>query len=81
MPDILVITAHPHKEQSRTHRALMDAAAQAASASGPLKIEVRDLYALYPDYLIDIPAEQALLKGVKLLVRHHPRSSGTTCHL
>ena len=55
MPDILVLTAHPSLEHSRVNRALMQAAARLA----PDRVAVRDLYALYPDYLIDVAAEQA----------------------
>jgi glutathione-regulated potassium-efflux system ancillary protein KefF len=33
---------------------------------------VRDLYARYPDYLVDVAAEQAALAGVQLLVWLHP---------
>jgi glutathione-regulated potassium-efflux system ancillary protein KefF len=35
-------------------------------------VAVRDLYALYPDYLIDVPAEQALLEQARLVVWQHP---------
>lgn len=65
MPRILVILAHPQLEHSRANRALADA----ARAAG---IELRDLYALYPDYLVDVAAEQAALAGVELLVWLHP---------
>ena len=40
--------------------------------SPPGRIEVRDLYALYPDYLIDIPEEQAALAAAKLVVWQQP---------
>src|ERR1035438_106589 len=43
---------------------------QAASPAG--RIEVRDLYALYPDYLIDITAEQAALAAARLVVWQQP---------
>ncbi|MBN8493978.1 MAG: NAD(P)H-dependent oxidoreductase [Burkholderiales bacterium] len=68
MPDIVVLVAHPQQQHSRVHRALMRAAAQVA----PARVEVRDLYALYPDYLIDVPAEQACLQGARLVVWQHP---------
>ncbi|MEO8153293.1 MAG: NAD(P)H-dependent oxidoreductase [Rhizobacter sp.] len=64
--DILVITAHPQMEMSRINRALMRAAAEVP------RVEVRDLYALYPDYLIDVAAEQAALKSAQLVVWQHP---------
>lgn len=71
-PDIVVIVAHPQMEHSRLNRRLMRAARRVpASADSPL-IVVRDLYALYPDYLIDVAAEQALLASAKLIVWQHP---------
>jgi len=68
MAEILVIAAHPQMEQSRATRALMEAAARLS----PARVQVRDLYALYPDYWIDAPAEQAALAEAKLLVWLHP---------
>ena len=65
--DILVIVAHPSLEQSRANRRLMQAAAGASA-----RVEVRDLYALYPDYLIDTAAEQARLQAATLVVWQHP---------
>lgn len=64
--DILVLTAHPHLEHSRVNRALMNAASTVARA------EVRDLYALYPDYLIDVAAEQRAMAEARLVVWLHP---------
>ena len=65
--EILVLVAHPSLEQSRVNRALMRAARDSGS-----RVEVRDLYALYPDYLIDVPVEQACLVAAKLVVWQHP---------
>lgn len=70
-PEVLVLVAHPQIEHSRANRALMRAAGEVAAASKG-RVEVRDLYALYPDYLIDASAEQALLAGAKLVVWQHP---------
>ena len=64
---VLVLCAHPQLELSRANRALLGA----AGALGP-GIAVRDLYALYPDYLIDIAAEQAALAAAALVVWLHP---------
>ncbi len=50
MPRALILLAHPQRAHSRVN----DALARAAQAAG---FQVRDLYALYPDYLIDVPAE------------------------
>ena len=68
MADILVIAAHPQLDHSRATRALMDAAA----GLGADRVQVRDLYALYPDYFIDTASEQALLVQARLLVWLHP---------
>ena len=65
--DILVIVAHPSLEQSRANRRLMQAAVGASA-----RVEVRDLYALYPDYLIDTAVEQARLQTARLVVWQHP---------
>jgi glutathione-regulated potassium-efflux system ancillary protein KefF len=68
MPEIVVIVAHPQLQQSRVNVRLMEAAARAA----PARTEVRDLYALYPDYFIDTAAERAAIAGAKLIVWQHP---------
>ena len=64
--DILMLTAHPQMELSRVNRTLMRAASEVP------RVQVRDLYALYPDYLIDVQAEQAALKSARLVVWQHP---------
>jgi glutathione-regulated potassium-efflux system ancillary protein KefF len=64
--EVLVLTAHPQMEQSRVNRTLYKAAKKSGHAT------VRDLYRLYPDYLIDIEAERALLLQAKLVVWQHP---------
>jgi len=68
MADIVVLTAHPQLAHSRVTRTLMNAAADAA----PARIDLRDLYALYPDYLVDTAAEQAALASARLVVWLHP---------
>ena len=65
MPRVLILLAHPQRAHSRVNAAL----AQAALAAG---LPVRDLYALYPDYLIDVPTEQAALAEADLVVWLHP---------
>jgi glutathione-regulated potassium-efflux system ancillary protein KefF len=70
-PDVLVLVAHPQMEHSRANRRMLRAA-RAAAAAPAARIEVRDLYALYPDYWIDVAAEQALLAGARLVVWQHP---------
>ena len=73
-PEVLVIAAHPQLEHSRVNRRLMRAAAErgAQAGAGAASVLVRDLYALYPDYLIDVGAEQALLESARLIVWQHP---------
>ena len=68
MAQILVISAHPQLEHSRATRSLM----QAAARLDPAQVVVRDLYTLYPDYFIDVAAEQALLVQAQLVVWLHP---------
>ncbi|HEX6364168.1 MAG TPA: NAD(P)H-dependent oxidoreductase, partial [Albitalea sp.] len=66
-PDIVVLVAHPTMETSRVNRRLKKTARQASP-----RVQVRDLYRLYPDYLVDVAAEQAALAGAKLVVWQHP---------
>ena len=65
---IVVLCAHPQLEHSRITQVL----ARAAASAGLADVELRDLYALYPDYLIDVAAEQAALADAALLVWLHP---------
>lgn len=68
MAKILVLSAHPRLERSRVNRRMN----AAASLLPPDQLELRDLYALYPDYLIDVAAEQAALQEARMLVWQHP---------
>jgi glutathione-regulated potassium-efflux system ancillary protein KefF len=68
MADVLVLAAHPQLDSSRVNRALV----QAVAALGEPQVEMRDLYALYPDYLIDVDAEQSALALARLVVWQHP---------
>lgn len=72
--NVLVLMAHPALEQSRINRRLLQAieAQGADSTASGGRIVVRDLYALYPDYLIDVAAERALLGTARLVVWQHP---------
>ena len=65
MPRILILLAHPQPAHSRINADLAQAAREAGHA-------VRDLYALYPDYVIDVAAEQAALADANLVVWLHP---------
>jgi len=67
MPNkILVLFAHPAYHKSRTNRALIDA------ISDIKNITIRNLYETYPDFFIDIKAEQKLIQGYDIIVWHHP---------
>jgi glutathione-regulated potassium-efflux system ancillary protein KefF len=68
MSHILVIGAHPDLAHSHVNQALAEGL-RAASLPG---VHYRDLYALYPDYLIDVAAEQAALVPAQLVVWQHP---------
>ena len=63
---ILVIHAHPYPRHSRAVRALLEAIALL-----PV-VEVRSLYDLYPDFDIDVAAEQDALARCQLVVWLHP---------
>jgi len=65
-PRIYLIAAHPHWRESRVNLQLLKAA-QATPG-----VEVNDLYQTYPDYLIDVKAEQARVANADLLVLLHP---------
>ena len=70
-----MIAAHPQAEQSRANRRLLQAAealAVAGEGTASPRVAVRKLYSLYPDYLIDVAAEQAALEGARLVVWQHP---------
>jgi glutathione-regulated potassium-efflux system ancillary protein KefF len=68
MSDILVIAAHPQLDHSRVTRRLIAAALGVA----PGRVVLHELYARYPDYFIDVPAEQAALQAARLVVWLHP---------
>lgn len=65
-PSILVLVAHPALQHSQVNRPLMQAARALPG------VQVRDLYALYPDYVIDVAAEQAAAASADLIVWQHP---------
>jgi len=61
-----VLAAHPHWRDSRVNRRML-AAARAVPG-----IDVNDLYGSYPDFAIDVEAEQARLAKADLVVLVHP---------
>ncbi len=64
--DIYVIAAHPSWRESRVNRPLMQ------SAQSLARVQMQDLYSSYPDYSIDVTAEQARLQKARLVVLLHP---------
>ena len=65
MAEIVVVAAHPQVQHSQVNRRLI-------AAAGATGVELRNLYRLYPDYLIDVAAEQAALAAARLVVWLHP---------
>ena len=65
-PRIYVLAAHPNWRESRVNRRLVEAARSVAG------VEVSDLYARYPDYDIDVEAEQRRAQAAELIVLLHP---------
>jgi len=63
---VLVQFAHPRLEESRINKAL------AASIRGLSGVTWNDLYQRYPDFDVDIEAEQALLLAHQTVVFLHP---------
>ena len=63
---IVIIYAHPYPNRSRAGRTLL------SSVSSLKDDKVRSLYERYPDFSIDVQAEQALLEAAELIVWQHP---------
>jgi glutathione-regulated potassium-efflux system ancillary protein KefF len=64
--DIYVLAAHPAWRESRVNRPLMEAARALP------RVQLQDLYSSYPDYAIDVGAEQSALARAQLVVLLHP---------
>src|SRR5687767_5491994 len=63
---IALIYAHPYPDRSRAGRALLEAVSDLPG------VAVRSLYDLYPDFGIDVEAEQEALTRADTLVWQHP---------
>lgn len=63
---VLVLYAHSTPHLSRVNRKLADAARMLDG------VEVHDLYETYPDFFIDVAAEQARAQAADMLVFLHP---------
>ncbi|WP_009478475.1 NAD(P)H-dependent oxidoreductase [Rhodococcus sp. JVH1] len=66
MSKVLVIVGHPNLATSRHNAALV-------AAIGDLDhVTVHDLYRAYPDFRIDVAAEQALVESHEVVIFQHP---------
>ena len=63
---ILILFAHPALEKSRVNRQLIRA------VEGLEAVTIRDLYEVYPNFHIDVKAEQDLLLAHDVIVFQHP---------
>jgi glutathione-regulated potassium-efflux system ancillary protein KefF len=63
---ICLFFAHPYPDRSRANRELL------AAVAGLDGLELRGLYDLYPDFDIDVEAEQAALVRAHAIVLQHP---------
>jgi glutathione-regulated potassium-efflux system ancillary protein KefF len=61
-----LVYAHPYPDRSRAGRALVEAA---SSVEG---VDLRSLYDLYPDFVIDVDAERTALERAHTIVWQHP---------
>ena len=66
MNKILVLFAHPAFKRSKINAALRTAVEDLEN------VTVHDLYASYPDFLIDVPYEQGLCESHDIIVFQHP---------
>lgn len=62
----LLVLAHPAIHRSRANAALLEAARRRPD------VTVHDLYRKYPDFLIDVPAEQKKLLTHQLIILQYP---------
>lgn len=65
-PKVLVIYAHPDPDESVANKALLGAVRDFEH------VTVHDLYGIYPDYFIDVTAEQKQLCLHDIIVFQHP---------
>lgn len=63
---ILIIYAHPYPDKSKVNEVMLK------QASNNPDVVIRSLYDLYPDFNIDVQAEQQALEQAELLVLQHP---------
>lgn len=66
MKKILILFAHPALEKSRINQRLIEGLDKKDS------VTFRDLYELYPDFNIDVSAEQQAVMEHDIIIFHHP---------
>ncbi len=66
MKRILINFAHPAKSRSKINNALLAVVDQLEG------VTVNDLYANYPDFMIDVKREQALCESHDIIIFQHP---------
>ncbi|MCK8120196.1 NAD(P)H-dependent oxidoreductase [Pseudoalteromonas sp. 2CM32C] len=66
MKKVLINFAHPAKSRSNVNKALRKA------IEGIESVTVNDLYAHYPDFMIDVEREQSLCESHDIIVFQHP---------
>lgn len=67
MKNILIISGHPNLQQSVSNKVILDELASALPEA-----EIRKLDELYPDYRINVPAEQAAILRADVIVWQFP---------
>ncbi|EJL01669.1 MULTISPECIES: glutathione-regulated potassium-efflux system oxidoreductase KefF [Pseudomonas] len=63
---ILIIYAHPYPDKSRVNQQMLK------RVSTNPDVVIRSLYALYPNFDIDVEAEQRAVEQAELIVLQHP---------
>jgi len=66
MKKVLINFAHPAKTRSKINSALRTA------IEGLEEVTVNDLYAAYPDFLVDVKREQSLCENHDVIIFQHP---------
>lgn len=66
MNKVLINFAHPARRRSKINKALL------AAVEGLTDVTINDLYANYPDFLIDIKREQSLCEENDVIIFQHP---------
>jgi putative NADPH-quinone reductase len=67
MSKVVIISGHPDLEASYTNKIILEEAAKGISS-----VDIRRLDTLYPDYRIDVEAEQAALVTADVIVLQYP---------